>query len=789
MADKQPIDAGLLGRLTGAWSALTGKDRGGDPANAFFGAGQAPLPNVPEEQQDSVRGRQFDFPVAINQRMTPRQGEQTTFGQLRALADNCDVLRLVIETRKDQLSKMKFAIRPINPKQKVDQRCHDVEAFFKLPDGENNWDNWLRMLLEDMFVLDAATVYPWLNNDGSPYRFELLDGSTIKRVLDDRGRTPAPPSPAYQQVLKGIIAADYTVEELVYAPRNRRTHKVYGYSPVEQILMTVNVAIRRALYQLQFYTEGSTPDLLFQVPADWNMTQIKDFNDWWQSLLSGNTANRRKAQFVPNGVTPINTKEGVLTDKYDEWLARIICYAFSVSHQAFVAQVNRATAESAQQQALEEGLYPIMQWVKGVCDTLMWRYFGYRDLEFVWEDQDSVAPDTQSQIDDRAVKNGTMTINEIRAKRGDDPVEGGDVAMVLTVAGYVPITQYFEEQERKAEQAKLDAAALAAQPAADDTDPTDPATPPKGGKKGEKPADGDSTKDTPKDKNPDPATDGAEKLHQDTGSTTAAGVYKRLTVRKAAVKPIDRARPAVVKEADALSKALRGVFAQMTDSVIKQLDGLRKADGADELSFEEWVEQLEGSIEKHLISVVKSGAKEAYQQLAIDNPDAFTLANDDAVEWAKTQAADMVGMTYLDGELVPNPNAEMNILESTREMIRADVSQALDEGWTTGELADRLKESYAFSDTRAEMIARTETARADVQGSLILYKESGVVEAKQWITGAECCDDCQALDGVEVPMDANFPGEGGDGPPLHPQCRCDVIPVVQQSQDTEGETE
>ena len=232
--------------------------------------------------------------------------------------------------------------------------------------------------------------------------------------------------------LKGVVATEYTVEELVYAPRNRRTHKVYGYSPVEQVLLTVNIAIRRALYQLQFYTEGSTPDLLFQVPADWNMTQIKDFNDWWQSILSGNTAQRRKAQFVPNGVTPINTKEGVLTDKYDEWLARIICYAFSVSHQAFVAQVNRATAESAQQQALEEGLYPVMQWVKGVVDTLIWKYFGYTDLEFVWEDQDAVAPDVQSQIDDRAVKNGTMTINEIRAKRGDDPVEGGDAAMVLT---------------------------------------------------------------------------------------------------------------------------------------------------------------------------------------------------------------------------------------------------------------------------------------------------------------------------------------------------------------------
>lgn len=772
MADKQPIDGSLIGRLTGAWAALT---RGGSNTNSFFGAGEAPVPNVPAEQQDSVRGRQFDFPVAINQRITPRQGEQTTFAQLRALADNCDLLRLVIETRKDQLSKMKYAIRPINPKQKVDARCAEVEAFLKLPDGESTWDTWLRMMLEDMFVIDAATVYPWLNNDGTPYRFELLDGSTIKRVLDDRGRTPASPSPAYQQILKGIVAADYTIDELVYMPRNRRTHKVYGYSPVEQILITVNIAIRRAMYQLQYYTDGSTPDLLFQVPADWNMTQIKDFNDWWQSLLAGNTAARRKAQFVPNGVTPINTKEGVLTDAYDEWLARIICYAFSVSHQAFVKQVNRSTAESAQQQALEEGLYPVMQWVKGVVDALVWKYFGYRDLEFIWEDQESVAPDTQSNIDDRAVKNGTMTINEIRAKRGDDPVEGGDIPMVLTAQGYVPITSYFEGQAAAKEQAALEAKRL-------EVEANKPAEAPVEGEGADLP---ETTDNSPKDKNPDPGTD--DKADKTVSSTT---------VRKAAkhVHPINRDRAAVVKYRDDLAGALSGLFQKLSGDIAAKIGGLTKADDEksplDIISWDEYTLPLNDALATHIVSTAKSGAGEAYMQLAIDDPTAFDLANESAIDWAKQRAAELVGMKIdANGDLYPNPNAEYNILDSTREMIRSDVAAALEDGSTTDELAAKLSDSYAFSDTRAEMIARTETAKADVQGSLILYKESGVVESKQWITGAGCCDDCQALDKETVGIDDSF-SDGSDGPPAHPQCRCDVVPVVSEQPNVdEGEAE
>ena len=44
---------------------------------------------------------------------------------------------------------------------------------------------------------------------------------------------------------------------------------------------------------------------------------------------------------------------------YDEWLARVICYAFSVPASPFVAQVNRATSETMRMQATQEGLVPL----------------------------------------------------------------------------------------------------------------------------------------------------------------------------------------------------------------------------------------------------------------------------------------------------------------------------------------------------------------------------------------------------------------------------------------------
>ena len=112
------------------------------------------------------------------------------------------------------------------------------------------------MLLEDMLVIDAATIYPRYNRGGSLYALDVIDGATIKPLIGEDGRAPEPPDPAYQQILKGIPAADFSAEELLYLPRNLRAHRLYGMSPVEQIALTVNIALRRDAATLDYYQRG-----------------------------------------------------------------------------------------------------------------------------------------------------------------------------------------------------------------------------------------------------------------------------------------------------------------------------------------------------------------------------------------------------------------------------------------------------------------------------------------------------------------------------------------------------
>lgn len=422
-APKQPIDQGLLARLTtGVRYVLSGI-----PPNSWFGPGQ-PLQPMPP-QPGETRGRQFDYQVGYNQQTRPRQDELTSFEALRALSVNYDLMRAVIETLKDQLCSLPWKIKYKDPKKPQDDDCLKIQEFLWNPDKENTWDEWLRMLLEDMLVLDAVAIYPRLTKGGKPYALELVDGATIRRVLAYDGRTPSPPDPAYQQIIKGVIAGDFSRDELFYFRRNPRTNKAYGYSPVEQIINTVNTGIRRQLAQQAYFTEGTVPDALAAVPKEWSAEDIKQYQQYWDALLSGEVEKRRKVKFIPDAINFLQTRQPPLKDEFDEWLARVVCYTFGVSYQPFVKDNNRSTAEVSAKSSASEGLGPRKQWVKGKMDFILVRFFGRQDLEFDWQEEPELMPMIQAQIDQIYVQSGIMLADEVRERLGMQPLPPAQLPM------------------------------------------------------------------------------------------------------------------------------------------------------------------------------------------------------------------------------------------------------------------------------------------------------------------------------------------------------------------------
>ncbi len=411
-AVRRPLPPSVFARLAEATRyAITGVS-----PDAWFGPQQPLGPMAPPE----VKGRQFDYPFGANLNYIPRADDCISFFELRGLADALPLLRAVIETRKDQIAGQSYAVRARARADAPDaSKSIDVVArFLARPDRRRSFADWLRMLLEDMLVIDAATIYPRYTRGGSLYSLDIIDGATVKPLIGEDGRSPEPPDPAYQQILHGVPAADFSADELLYLPRNMRAHRLYGMSPVEQIALTVNIALRRDAATLDYYRTGSSPDAFATLPKEWTADQIRSFQDYFDALMSGNLARRRMTKFMPADFKLIEARQPPLKDMYDEWLARIICYAFSVPASPFVSQVNRATSETLRLQATQEGLVPLKAWIKNALDHVIQVCMNEPGLEFVWVGDDAIDPLQQAQTLNILVTAGIKTREEARADLG-----------------------------------------------------------------------------------------------------------------------------------------------------------------------------------------------------------------------------------------------------------------------------------------------------------------------------------------------------------------------------------
>src|SRR5690348_10776851 len=119
-----------------------------------------------------------------------------------------------------------------------------------------------------------------------------------------------------------------------------------------------------------------------------------------------------------------------MKDASDEWLARVVCYVFSVPPSAFTGQVNRATADTAQDVALSEGMAPLQLWVKHLLDRVI-----------AWPQDTDTAPGQTASIAGDYASSRIKSINAVRAAHRLPPVAGGEVPKIHTAQGLMPLTQ------------------------------------------------------------------------------------------------------------------------------------------------------------------------------------------------------------------------------------------------------------------------------------------------------------------------------------------------------------
>lgn len=137
----------------------------------------------------------------------------------------------------------------------------------------------------------------------------------------------------------------------------------------------------------------------------------------------------------------------------------------------------------------------------------------------------------------------------------------------------------------------------------------------------------------------------------------------------------------------------------------------------------------------------------------------FTLTNYQYIKYLKDRASYLLNQSSLDS--------------TTIDDIISTIADSRLQAMTTGEVATIIKDTYdAVSQSRADMITRTEAANSMGQANYATGKENGA-QTHYWVAaGSDACEICQGnVDDGEIPFDQAF-SSGDSCEPGHPNCEC-----------------
>jgi len=117
--------------------------------------------------------------------------------------------------------------------------------------------------------------------------------------------------------------------------------------------------------------------------------------------------------------------------------------------------------------------------------------------------------------------------------------------------------------------------------------------------------------------------------------------------------------------------------------------------------------------------------------------------------------------------------------------LRSELEQIIERHLPMDATSELIQQRFNFSKNRANMIARTETLHSFNDAARKRYKQFGILQY-QFVAHADACTDpktlrdgtvveggCMELHGQNFPIDDEI-----HQPPIHPNCRCVIIPIL-----------
>jgi HK97 family phage portal protein len=346
----------------------------------------------------------------------------------------------------DYAANVNLCIRNVNPANPVDPEIVEfVERIMRRPNRNDNGLEFKQKILRDLFTMGMAALEIERGPNGRFANLNVLDMARLRIDYDEHGTILG-----YNMLNIYGMPITYNQdtpyawrpEEVILIRLDPVSESLYGQSRVSQLFTYAVIESLIYTYISQRFTESNVPRGVFDLGDITEEELRRAIQNWNAQATSAHrimlTGSKGASKWYP------------FNYNLDELQAKDLLNAIQAQIMAIVGVTKNELGDSMdvsksngynlsytfKKRAIEPKLNAVCY---QLTSRFLWDTLHMDDLEFYYHEIDSRDELIQAQIDKENIEHGVQSINQVRNRRGDPNVEGGDEPYVWISGSLIPL--------------------------------------------------------------------------------------------------------------------------------------------------------------------------------------------------------------------------------------------------------------------------------------------------------------------------------------------------------------
>lgn len=379
---------------------------------------------------EAAARRTLALPAIVSPVQFPgRHLPKPTPANLRRLAET-PVVRRAINVIKDRIAAMDWQVRVRRGVRPGDvayapKKLRALRRVLEEPNAVDNFRTLIEQVIEDALTGGYGAIEMEPTGDADrPAMLWPVDGASIRINPRWDGQED---TPRYAQALAGQLessAIELRDDQLIYIRMNPRSFTPFGLGPLEVAFETVSQFLSSHRYAAKLAANSVAQYALWLNEA--TPAQHDRLIRWWQDEIEGTgRVPLLSTEQKPEVLRFAAGTDADLRLAWQEFLIRMVANAFGLPPLllGLESDVNRSTAEELTDEAFRGAISPLAHLLAGhLTRDLFAKCIGWREFEFVFNDLDAKDEETELAVQVQLLQAGVLTVSEVRAMRGLEPL-------------------------------------------------------------------------------------------------------------------------------------------------------------------------------------------------------------------------------------------------------------------------------------------------------------------------------------------------------------------------------